>query len=282
MSITSHFLASGSGWCVDDVVCTAGPRDRPFEERHDWACIALVTAGTFRYRSTTGSAMLAPGALLLGNGRQCFECGHEHSGGDRCLSFHLAPEFLESVVAATPGARRMDFSIPRLPPLPTLLPVMAAAEAARDSADQAELEELALRLAGAVSITLADARAKVRMPSSRDERRIGAALRRIEAEADTPLSLADLARAAAMSPYHFLRTFRAVVGVTPHQFILHTRFQRAAVQLRRSADSISAIAYAAGFGDLSTFNRRFRQLMGSSPSAYRAARLRTMVSPVAR
>ena len=74
-----------------------------------------------------------------------------------------------------------------------------------------------------------------------------------------------------MSPYHFLRSFRALVGMTPHQFILYTRLNRAAVRLRRTADSISAIAFAAGFNDLSTFNRRFQRIMGLSPSAYRAS-----------
>jgi AraC family transcriptional regulator len=73
-----------------------------------------------------------------------------------------------------------------------------------------------------------------------------------------------------MSPYHFLRTFRAVVGMTPHQFILHTRLNRAAIRLRRTSESISAIAFATGFGDLSTFNRRFQRVMGQSPSAYRS------------
>jgi len=73
-----------------------------------------------------------------------------------------------------------------------------------------------------------------------------------------------------MSPYHFLRTFRQVVGVTPHQFILRTRLNRAAVRLRRSSESVSTIAFEAGFNDLSTFNRRFRRVMGASPSAYRA------------
>jgi AraC-like DNA-binding protein len=77
-----------------------------------------------------------------------------------------------------------------------------------------------------------------------------------------------------MSPYHFLRTFRVVVGVTPHQFILHTRLRRAAVRLRRTTDGISAIAFAAGFNDLSTFNRRFLRIMGLSPSAYRERRHR--------
>jgi AraC-like DNA-binding protein len=72
-----------------------------------------------------------------------------------------------------------------------------------------------------------------------------------------------------MSPYHFLRTFRALVGMTPHQFILHARMKRAAVFLRRTSDSVSAIAFAAGFGDLS-INRRFQRIFGLSPSAYRA------------
>jgi len=58
--------------------------------------------------------------------------------------------------------------------------------------------------------------------------------------------------------------------MTPHQFILHARMKHAAVSLRRTHENISAIAFAAGFGDLSTFNRRFHRIFGLSPSAYRA------------
>jgi AraC family transcriptional regulator len=158
MALTSRLLASGSGWRVEDVVCTSGPHDRPFEERHDGVCIAAVTHGTFRYRSTLGSAVFAPGALLLGNHCHCFECSHDHGVGDRCLSFQFAPDFLESVVGAVPGARRMSFSIPRLPPNPHLLPIVAAAEVARDDGDAGGLEEAALRLAGTVSGAFAESK----------------------------------------------------------------------------------------------------------------------------
>jgi AraC-like DNA-binding protein len=130
---------------------------------------------------------------------------------------------------------------------------------------------LALRIAGAAAATLAESKGSERAPSRRDERRIGAALRRIEAEAHGELALADLAREAAMSPYHFLRTFRAVVGLTPHQFVLRTRLHRAAMRLRASREPISNIAFDAGFNDLSTFNRRFRRVVGLSPGAYREA-----------
>jgi AraC family transcriptional regulator len=107
--------------------------------------------------------------------------------------------------------------------------------------------------------------------SERDRQRIATVLRRIENEANNPLGLADLAREVAMSRYHFLRTFRQVVGVTPHQFILRTRLQNAAIALRLSVRPILDIALEAGFADLSTFNRRFRATMGMTPSTYRRA-----------
>jgi AraC-like DNA-binding protein len=255
-------------------VCTAGPADRPFEEVHDTACIAAVVEGTFQYRTSNGRAVLAPGGVILGNSGACFECGHEHTTGDRCLAFHFSPEHLETILAEVPGVRGAAFAVPSLPPLPALMPLLAAAEAARDDGDGAALEELALQVAVAVAATLADDGRRARSPSRRDARRVSDALRRIQAAAHEPLALADLAREAATSPYHFLRTFRQVVGMTPHQFVLHTRLTRAAVRLRTTDEPISAIAFDAGFGDLSTFNRRFRRLMGCSPGAYRAARQR--------
>jgi AraC-like DNA-binding protein len=273
MSPTSRLLASGRGWSVSDVICTAGPHDRPFEERHGSVSIAAVAAGTFQYRTDRGRAVLAPGGILLGNAGASFECGHEHGVGDRCTAFSFTPELLETVVCCVPGARRLTFPAPSLPPCPELLPLLAGAEAARDEADPAELEEVALRLAGAVAAILADsAPSSPPPPSRRDERRISEVLRRIEAEAHEPLSLADLAGSAGMSSYHFLRTFQRVAGMPPHQLVLRTRLHRAAVRLRTSSAAISAIAFDAGFGDLSTFNRRFRRLMGCSPGDWRRAR----------
>jgi AraC-like DNA-binding protein len=164
----------------------------------------------------------------------------------------------------------MGFTAPRLPPLPQLMPVIAACEAARDESDSAAFEELAMRLTGATLATLAGGKRVARPPSARDERRVSLALRRIEAAPHARLSLAQLASEAATSPYHFLRIFRQVVGMTPHQFVLRTRLHHAAMRMRRTDEAISAIAFDAGFNDLSTFNRRFRRLMGVSPGAYRS------------
>jgi transcriptional regulator GlxA family with amidase domain len=131
------------------------------------------------------------------------------------------------------------------------------------------LEETALRLAGIVTSVLSGAKPGIGTPSIRDQRRITRALRHIETHCEDALSIDALALQAAMSPYHFLRTFRALVGMTPHQYVLRTRLHRAALLLRRTKLPVAGIAFECGFGDLSTFNRRFRRVMGASPSEYR-------------
>ncbi|MBZ9810580.1 AraC family transcriptional regulator [Mesorhizobium sp. BR1-1-9] len=272
MTTSDRIIASGPGWQVSDVVCTAGADDRPFEEEHRTFCIAAVTGGTFRYRSSQGTAMLAPGAVLLGNPGTCYECGHEHGAGDRCLSFHFSPAYMERIVEGVPGARTLAFEAPRLPPLPALMPLLAEAEAARDVAETAAFEELGLRIAGAAVAAGSGHTKKTRTPSRRDQKRVAEAVRRIEIDADQPLSLAVLARETATSPYHFLRTFRQIAGMTPYRFLLRTRLHRAAVRLHASDKAISTIAFEAGFNDLSTFNRRFRREMGETPGSYRARR----------
>ena len=109
-------------------------------------------------------------------------------------------------------------------------------------------------------------------PISRDASRIEQAARQIAAAPDTPLTLAALADHADMSRYRFLRTFRQIVGVTPYQYLLRMRLQAAALQLRTASGSITSIAYGVGFNDLSTFNRRFRRIMGMTPRAWRSRR----------
>jgi AraC family transcriptional regulator len=270
MALGIQILASGPGWSVQDVVCDYGPHDHSFVEEHGEIAISAVTQGSFQYRTQAGSATLVPGSLLLGNARCSFECGHEHAEGDRCLAFHFSPAFFESIAAGVPGVRTTTFAYASVPPTSELIGILADAEVARDQRDTAALEEIAMRLAGAALTITANKKAITRIPSARDERRITRAVRRIGAQADATLRLDALARDSAMSPYHFLRTFRQVTGMTPHQYVLHTRLHHAAARLRESKDPISTIAFRTGFKDLATFNRRFRRLIGTTPSRYRA------------
>jgi AraC-like DNA-binding protein len=250
------------------VVCVWGGGVGCFVEQHNGYSIAAVTRGSFQYRGSSGTVTLVPGSFLLGNHRACFECGHEHAQGDRCLSFRFEPAHFECLIDEI-DARAKNFSRPSLPPIPELARLFTDAELARDERDSAALEEISVRMVGAVTTVLSTSSHSTRRPSARDERRITDAVRRIETRADEAWTLTRLASDAAMSPYHFLHTFRCVTGITPHQFVLRTRLHRAAIRLRQSDDQIAAIAFDAGFNDLATFNRRFRRLMGVTPGVYR-------------
>jgi AraC-like DNA-binding protein len=263
-------LCRGRHWHVSEYVCAAGPGDRPFEERHEEVAISAVVAGTFMYRADTGTAMLHPGAFMFGNAATCYECGHEHSAGDRCISFQAAPEYFAEIAASIAGSGGFRFPAPMLPATPKLLPWLARIEARTAFAEPLDLDETAARLIEAVIGAMSGQTPRPARVSPRDGRRIGDALRYIELNAADALDLDALAGVATMSKYHFLRTFRHAVGMTPYQFLLGVRMRRAAVRLATSAAPVSAIAFETGFGDLSTFNARFRQTFGMSPTAFRS------------
>lgn len=269
MSTASRQLASGSGWRAEDLVCQSGPSDRRFEEQHYGFSVAAVTSGHFRYRSSRGDALLASGALLFGNDGDCFECSHNHSSGDRCLAFHFDGDMFDRIAAAIPGNRKVKFASPGAAPHGSMQWLFAEAEIARDEEDVDALGELAVRFAAA-ALVISSELTRLHAPSSADERRVAAAQRLIDVDPARSIDLETLAAQANTSPFHFLRVFRQVVGQTPHQYVLQARMRRAAVQLRTSREQVSAIAYEAGFNDLSTFNRRFKRVMGQTPGQFRA------------
>lgn len=265
-------LTEGPGWFVQDMICSAGPDDAPFEQQHGTVAIAAVLSGTFFYRSARGRSLLVPGSVLLGSHGRCFECGHEHSTGDRCISFHFTADCWEEVASAVPGKHGGKFDVSSLPPDAALIPVMAMVEASQ-AHGSALLEDIAFDFAGTALAVSADAPATPAAPRPIEERRIAEAAARIEQSAheieDDALSLAALAREAGMSRYHFLRTFRRLLGTTPHQYVLQRRMARAAMRIRTTTAALSEISLESGFSDLSTFIRRFRAIMGVSPSEYR-------------
>jgi AraC-like DNA-binding protein len=74
-----------------------------------------------------------------------------------------------------------------------------------------------------------------------------------------------------LSPFHFLRLFRDVLGVTPHQYLVRCRLRRAARLLADDARSITDVALDVGFADLSNFVRTFHRAAGVSPRGFRQA-----------
>ena len=84
-----------------------------------------------------------------------------------------------------------------------------------------------------------------------------------------PLDVPTLARIACVSEAHFIRTFRATFGETPHRYLQRRRIERAMWLLLETDRSVTDICMDVGFSSLGTFSRTFRDIVGVSPVAYR-------------
>jgi AraC family transcriptional regulator len=265
----SSRLAEGAGWVADDVICTAGPRDRPYEEKHSAVKVAVVIAGAFEYQSPAGRTLLTPGSLLLGNPGECFECGHTHAAGDRCVSFRFDREVFEELasdIGVSRGARK--FGAPGVPVVPEVAKEVARAAAAVGSGGEG-LGEVGIRLAAtALRMTAGSVRRSVAV-SRRAVEQAAECVRRIELDPAGAWTLQRLARETGQSPFQFLRAFKRVTGVTPHQFVLRTRLRAAALLLLDGSGGVSDVASEAGFNDLSNFNHAFRAEFGVAPRGWR-------------
>lgn len=103
-----------------------------------------------------------------------------------------------------------------------------------------------------------------------DLARLRRARDQMDREYAQPLDLAKLARTALMSPGHFSRSFRAAYGQTPHRYLMTRRIERAKSLLRRGDLSVTEVGYSVGFSSLGSFSSRFSEVVGMSPSEYRA------------
>ncbi|HZA58974.1 MAG TPA: AraC family transcriptional regulator [Solirubrobacterales bacterium] len=95
---------------------------------------------------------------------------------------------------------------------------------------------------------------------------------------EKPLDIPTLARIACVSEAHFIRTFRATFGETPHRYLQRRRVERAMFMLRETDRSVTEICLDVGFRSLGTFSRTFTDIVGEPPTTYRwrAADLRVV------
>jgi AraC family transcriptional regulator len=110
-----------------------------------------------------------------------------------------------------------------------------------------------------------------RAPTSAQAQTMLAVARAIDEDVSGVHSLRTLAAQASMSPFHFIRCFKRVVGTTPHAYVRIARLRQAGRLLSDPGLPISSVAFEVGFQDLSVFNHAFRQTFGLTPGELRAS-----------
>jgi AraC-like DNA-binding protein len=245
-------------------------------EQFTSASLAIVCGGVFGFRSARDTELLTTDFALLGNPGQDYEISHEHAGGDRCLIFQLDEAVLGEIAdARRRRSTRRYFARSVLPPLPRIAALRYLTEqrlAARGPA--LGLEELAITAAShAMAAAGTGALRPARLPEAGRRARdsVYRAIEWLERSVADDVHLADIARIAELTPFHFLRVFKHETGVTPYRFLIRARIRRAAARLTHTEQPITDIAYDVGFGDLSNFVHTFRRELGCSPSQFRRA-----------
>jgi len=251
---------------VSDFRCTAGPDDRPFVEQFGCHSISYVRKGSFGCRTRGRSFELVTGSILVGHPGDEYLCSHDHCHGDECLSFFLTPELVEAI-----GDRTDVWRVGAAPPLPELMVLGELAQATAEGRNDVGLDEIGHLLANRF-VEVVSGRAPKPMPAAaRDRRRAVETALWIDANSHRPIDLEHTAAQAGISPFHFLRLFSGVLGVTPHQYLVRSRLRHAARRLADDESSVTDVAYDVGFADLSNFVRTFHRAAGVSPRRFREA-----------
>jgi AraC-like DNA-binding protein len=252
---------------VLDYRCTATQADTPYAEWHAASSLSFVRRGSFGYRVGSERHELVAGAVMMGRVGDEYVCTHEHhAAGDECLSLQLSAELLDTF-----GLGTHNLHSGSVPPLAELMVLGELAEATAADKTGLGVDEVALWFCARFARTLGMRHSPSARVTARDRHRAAQAALSIEAHAHAPLRLEALAAEAGLSPFHFLRLFSRVLGVTPHQYLVRTRLAHAVRLLSDRDLAITEIAYRVGFGDLSNFVRTFQRAAGVSPRAFRRA-----------
>lgn len=252
---------------VVDYRCTAAPGDVSFPEVHRLDSLSYVRRGSFGCRVRGESFELVAGSVFVGRAGDEFVCTHDHHlAGDECLSFQLTGELVDTL-----GLHAEHLRVGGVPPLPELMVLGELAQTVVEGGSDLGVDEVGLLFAARFLEVVARPHGATTHASARDRKRAIEAALWIDDQANQPIDLESAAARAELSPFHFLRAFRQVLGVTPHQYLIRARLRRAARLLGDEERPITDVAYACGFGDLSNFVRTFHRAAGVSPGRFRAA-----------
>lgn len=262
--MTATTLLESGGLSIIAYHCDARRGARPFAEEHLRHSLSFVRTGSFGCKTVAGAFELAAGSVLVGHPGDEYTCTHDHAGGDECLSFQFTRELVDAMGGPSAIWRRGSIE-----PLPQLMVLGGLAEAALRGDTELGLDEVSLLFASRAFEIVSDRAPQRPAKNGAQRRRVVRAALFIEEHATDALDLNAAAKEAGLSSFHFLRSFAAVFGVTPHQYLLRCRLRRAAELLADPSRPVTEISTDVGFNDLSNFVRTFRRAAGVSPGVFR-------------
>jgi len=190
---------------------------------------------------------------------------------------HLEPEFVRSVASGAdlnPDKIEIVTTLDSRSPIVESLARMAFDELQRDD-DATATNLYADSLANLLAVQLLREYSSERLPPAKQyvngltNKKLAMVLDLIESDLSEDLSLKILANAAGLSEYHFLRMFKQSTGMTPHQYVISQRIERAKELLQKSNMSITEISYLLGFSTPAHFTHHFRRKTGITPREMR-------------
>jgi AraC family L-rhamnose operon transcriptional activator RhaR len=254
-----------------------GGRHGHLQHDHDFLEIAVVTGGRGQHRTTGGLQMVARGdVLLLRPGVwHAYTGGRALAGWDCCIDPSVPGHELAWTVddpdlgrllwrgpVTQGGSLHLHLDEGRMTEVERILALLPATTGADDT--RARRIGLLLQLLGCIAAALPAAATTGAVHPG-----VAAALRLIEQDPALPWTLNGLALRLHLRPGYFVRLFRAATGLPPLAYVRRRRAEIAAILLRRSELGIGEIGARVGWPDPSLFARRFRSLLGVSPSHWR-------------
>src|SRR5262249_54938437 len=141
-----------------------------------------------------GRALMTPGSLMLGSPGQCFECGHQHGEGDRCVSFWYASDYFERLAFdAGSRGRAARFKVAHVPPVRSLSSLVVCTAAGAAGSPDVSWAEIGVKLAAHAVVLAAHQSARATPLPANTEARVTRTIRAIDSHPDDPLTLDALA-----------------------------------------------------------------------------------------
>ncbi|MGB5233189.1 MAG: AraC family transcriptional regulator [Desulfoprunum sp.] len=237
---------------------------------HDNYAIGLVETGESTFFFRGGSHRIGAGQLALIPPGEVHCCNPAGDSNWRYRMWHIAPGLMHGIAEEVAGTgARPCFRSPiaddhivwgHLLHFSSLLQNSSGNAGDREEAMYASLSALLIRLG----------ECRPRTDTARQPAAVRLAEEYLRTNIEETVTLETLANLTGLSPWHFLRLFKAAKGLPPHAFQTQLRINLAR-QLLREGDEIADVAYRTGFSDQCHFSRKFRQFTGATPGQYRAA-----------